>query len=264
MVIHYAVPKQDPTAIHIILAGDTAGNVLYEKAGVEDNGDPIAGVVITREECPGGWAWSWFENPGIDLLPTNATTLTAQGVSLGILVGNSTPFKSPTRITQGIVDLGGGLPLKSLGVLFRWSQTYGSGEVSPVTLYMLEWVAVPYPEPVLAQRTKGTSHGLRGFQHLYHGQLAFVPVAQPVILTLTPDQGPPFTVTIAPQTIVPYPIKFEFKMPANKFKMVSYDVACAAQFYLWPDDCEFWLKEWGSDGEYRVVRPFGGHSGVIA
>jgi hypothetical protein len=38
-------------------------------------------------------------------------------------------------------------------------------------------------------------------------------------------------------------------------------VASDAPFFLWPEDCEMWLKEWGSEGEYAIVRPWGGAEG---
>jgi hypothetical protein len=264
VTMHYAVPQQDTSANTFILAGDWGGNVLLETPFTKDNGSAIACVVATREICPGEWLWSWFENPGIDILPTYATALLVQGVSLATLIGSATTFQGAVRVTQGIVDLGGGLPLKSLGLVFTWSQTYTAPEVLPVKLYGMEWVAVPYPSPILSQRTKGSSFGVRGFQHVYLGQLAFIPVAVPIVLTVTPDQGAAFTITIPAQPIVPYPVKFAFKFPPNKFKMASYDLAASTQFYLWPEDCEIWMKQWGSDGEYQVLRPFGGESGAVA
>ena len=266
LTMHYAVPQQDPTAETFVLAGDASGNVLVEQARHDDNGSALVCRVVTREANPGGWAYAWFENPGLDLLPTSDTALFAQGVSLGAPLGALSMFQSVSRVTQAIVDIDGGRPLKSLGLDIRWTQTYERGETDPVTLYMMQWLAVAYPEPVLNQRTKGTSHGLRGFQHLYMGQLAYVSTA-PVLITLNYDQpgGSGNGVTLVlPATAAPHspdPVKQNFKIPPNKWKIVSYDVACIVPFFLWPEDCEMWVKEWGSEGEYTVVRPWGGAEG---
>lgn len=267
-IMHYTVPQHDPTAETFVLAGASTGEVLVETLGTDDDGKPIACNVVTRESNPGAWAYAWFENPGVDLLPTFNVPMTVKAVSLGAQVGAPTTVPdSLTRITQQIIDIGGGQPLKSLGLQFLWSQTYLSGEVLPVTLYMMQWLAVAYPEPILNQRTKGTSHGLRGFQHLYMGQLAYVAPNAPVTITLNFDQpgGSGNTATILlPATAVPHspdPIKQMFKIPPNKWKIASYDISSSAPFFLWPEDCEMWLKEWGSESQYAVFRPWGGAEG---
>ncbi len=99
------------------------------------------------------------------------------------------------------------------------------------------------------------------------GQMAYIST-QPVSVILRFDQGTPLTITIPATGARLDPVKFQFKIPPNKFKIVSYDAESSVPFYLWVADCEFWCGQWGSVGgysqlrpiEYNIIRPFGGRS----
>jgi hypothetical protein len=356
--MHYNIPQEDPDGITLVYAGSLEGVVYTERPLVNDATAPIVCVVATRENCPDARAYSWFGDCGLDLLPTNNILFTAQATVLGGPVSTPVTFLSPTRLPLSVVDVGGGVTAKSLGLFLYWSQTYGTGETSPAVLYVwsptfvpkpetiqgrftdwapepgagnkffqgfmlegdsngipktwlirdsdtltvqqafsqafskdaqqdrafsfalpfvahsarleatdevpwrlfnLHWITVPYPEAAQTWRTEGTAHGERGFQHLYMGQLAYIS-AGPVTLTLRFDQWPTITLELPATPLQLEPIKFQFKIPPNKFKIVGYEAVADAPFYLWVEDCEFWLGEWGREAPYRIIRPFGGLS----
>lgn len=362
--MHFSIIQEDGNSF--ILAGDAGGNVLVETPNTADDSTAIPCVTATREFCPDDRAFSWFGDCGIDLLPTDHTPMTAVGVSLGNTLGTPTTFPlTATRQPLGVVDLGGGQNLKSLGLLIQWAQSYVTPESVPVVLYTwqpswvpkaetsadrftdwhprpaagnrfwqgllveadtsnvgktflvrngdngvieqtfvgtfngqqqqafsfttpfvahtvrieafdkvpwrlmnVEWVSVPYPEACLTWRSEGTAHGylglrqqiMRHFQYLYMGELSYIST-QPVNVVLRFDQIPDITITLPPTGLRLDPLKVEFKIPPNKFKIVSYEANSSAPFYLWESNCEFWCGHWGRIDPCEIVRPFGGMTG---
>ncbi|HKM81933.1 MAG TPA: hypothetical protein VJY15_13350, partial [Candidatus Acidoferrum sp.] len=59
-------------------------------------------------------------------------------------------------------------------------------------------------------------------------------------------------------------IKQKVVMPANKSKLVSYRLSSVQKFRVFLPDVEVKIKEWGSDGPYSVIKPFGGASSTGA
>jgi hypothetical protein len=139
---------------------------------------------------------------------------------------------------------------------------------TPWRLFNVEWVSVPYPEACTTWRTEGTSHSylglrqqiMRGFQYLYMGELSYIST-QPVNVILRFDQWPSVTITLPATGLQLDPVKKQFKIPANKFKIVSYEANSTAPFYLWESNVEFWCGHWGRVDPCEIVRPFGGMTG---
>lgn len=136
-----------------------------------------------------------------------------------------------------------------------------STDQTPWKKWNIEYIFSPYPELVKEWHTEGTSHGIEGWQHAKEVNFAHISTAD-VQLTLVPDNGAPFTVTIPNSGGVQTKTLVTF--PANKFKIVSYNASSAAGFRLWVNDIEVKVKQWGSEGPYQVVRPFGGPSQLQA
>jgi len=131
----------------------------------------------------------------------------------------------------------------------------------PWNTWRVQWIFKPYPEQALMYATEGTTHGLFGWQHAYMCNLVYLS-ANPVTVTFTTDQGV-FTQTWpATATGVLDPVKILKKLPRNKFKIIDYAVTSSAPFYLWKELMELWVRDWGSNGAYSIVKPFGGPSAL--
>jgi hypothetical protein len=138
----------------------------------------------------------------------------------------------------------------------------------PWRLFNVEWKAVPYPEACLTWRTEGTAHSylglrqqiMRHYQYLYMGELSYIST-QPVNVIFRFDQISPITITLPATGVQLDPVKAEFKIPPNKFKIVSYEANSTAPFYLWESNCEMWVGHWGRVDVCEIVRPFGGMTG---
>ncbi|HEY6026260.1 MAG TPA: hypothetical protein VIV09_05105, partial [Pseudolabrys sp.] len=121
----------------------------------------------------------------------------------------------------------------------------------------LQWVFQPFPESVVEWHSEGTSHGLLGWQHVRELNIAHISTAD-LTLTITPDQGSPIVLTVPNSGGVQ--TKTKVTVTANKAKIYSYRISSSAPFNLFEQDVEVKVKQWGSDGGYGIVRPFGGPS----
>jgi hypothetical protein len=119
----------------------------------------------------------------------------------------------------------------------------------------------PWPESTLNWQTEMTSLGLVGWGHLRETNIAYVSTTQ-LTLVLTFDAWPTINVTLPSSNGVQN--KTKVTLPANKFKLVGFQVYSTAKFNLFEGDIEVKVKQWGSAGEYQVIKPFGGQSRVGA
>ena len=81
-------------------------------------------------------------------------------------------------------------------------------------------------------------------------------------LTLSFDVWPMITISIPASGGVMQKIKLT--IPANKFKLVQPAVTSTAPFRLSASDLEMKVGEWGRSDGYRILKPFGGNSGIGA
>jgi hypothetical protein len=125
----------------------------------------------------------------------------------------------------------------------------------------LKWVFEPYPELVAQWQTEMNSHGIKGWFHLREMNIPAIALAD-LILTLVFDHWPTIILTV-PNTAGLF-VKQKVTLPANKSKLVSYRLNSAQPFRLFLPDVEVKIKEWGSEGPYQVLKPFGGESATGA
>ncbi|HEY3620720.1 MAG TPA: hypothetical protein VGK96_28285 [Candidatus Sulfotelmatobacter sp.] len=121
-----------------------------------------------------------------------------------------------------------------------------------------KWIAVPYPDAAETWTTEGSDNGLRGWQHIYQINLAYI-ATQEVTVTVTTDQGN-FSVAWPATGSQVNPAKVVMKCPPNKFKICSFSVTCSVPFFLWKEDVEVWIGAWGRAKAYTIKKPFGAES----
>lgn len=118
-----------------------------------------------------------------------------------------------------------------------------------------------WPELCTNWQTEMVSLGMVGWAHAREMNIAHVSTSQ-LTLTLTFDFWPAITLTLAPSGGVQQKIKVT--LPPNKWKLVGLQVSSPSPFRLFVGDIEFKVKNWGQQGMYEVIRPFGGRSQVGA
>ena len=128
-------------------------------------------------------------------------------------------------------------------------------------IWGMKWIFEPYPELVAEWQTEMTSHGLKGWFHLGEMNIPASAIAD-LTLTLVFDHWPTIILTV-PNTAGVF-IKQKVVMPANKSKLVSYRLSSVQKFRVFLPDVEVKIKDWGSDGPYQVLKPFGGASSTGA
>lgn len=128
----------------------------------------------------------------------------------------------------------------------------------------------PWPELAIEWQTELVALDLSGWGHLREMNLVYASSA-PVTVNLAFDAYPPQTYTfpatttgsVAPST-VPNKSKLKQTLQANKFKLTSFQAISGQPFYLFRDDLEFKIKQWGSSSPYTVIKPYGGASSAGA
>lgn len=128
----------------------------------------------------------------------------------------------------------------------------------------------PWPELCIEWQTELVALDLSGWGHLREMNLVYASSA-PVTVNLVFDAYPPQryifpannTASVAPST-VPNKSKTKQTLEVNKFKLTSFQAISAEPFYLFRDDLEFKIKQWGSSNPYTVIRPYGGASSAGA
>ncbi len=115
----------------------------------------------------------------------------------------------------------------------------------------------PWPETNLLWQTEKTSLGLVGWGHVREMNIAHVSTSD-LTLTLTFDSWPTITLAIPNSNGVQN--KTKVTLPPNKFKLIGLKISSCSPFFLFEQDIELKLGEWGRQGSYQVLKPFGGQS----
>jgi hypothetical protein len=122
--------------------------------------------------------------------------------------------------------------------------------------WRISWIFQPYPELVAEWQTEMVSHGTMGWFHMREMNIPAIAPA-PLLLTLLFDHWPSPVLVVIPSTNGVF-VKQKVTLPAMKSKLVSYQLSSTAKFRLFLKDVEVKMKQWGSDGPYKVLKPFGG------
>ncbi len=119
----------------------------------------------------------------------------------------------------------------------------------------------PWPEQTLLWQTEMTALGLTGWGHAREMNIPHVSFAD-LTLVLTFDSWPTITLTIPSSGGIQN--KTKVTLPPNKFKLMGLKISSTAKFNLFASDMELKVGEWGRQGSYQVLKPFGGQSRVGA
>lgn len=133
----------------------------------------------------------------------------------------------------------------------------------PWEMWGVQWIFEPFPESTVEWQSESVSHGLKGWQHIFMLNIPHISTAD-ITITLVFDQGPVASLSLTVPNSNGAFIKTKVVVPSNKFKLVSYRASSNAPFRLFLPDVETHVKEWGSNGQYQIVRPFGGPSSIGA
>jgi hypothetical protein len=125
----------------------------------------------------------------------------------------------------------------------------------------LNWVVSPFPESVVEWQSEFTSHGLLGWQHVRELNIAHIST-EDLQLTIVPDVGDPIIVEVPNSNGLQ--VKTKVTVFANKAKLFSYRLSSSVPFRVFEPDIEVKVKQWGSEGQYEIVKPFGGPSAAKA
>lgn len=145
-----------------------------------------------------------------------------------------------------------------------------STDGQPWSEYGAQLVFQPWPELCIEWQTELVALDLSGWGHLREMNLTYASSA-PVTVNLRFDACPMQTyvfpatsaASVAP-SVVPNKAKTKQTLGANKFKLTSFQAISAEPFYLFRDDLEFKIKQWGSSNPYTVIKPYGGASSAGA
>lgn len=258
VVMHYGEegPKDSfatfPGAgINSLLAGgsDVSGNVtIFQVGGTTDDGVVIVPHLRTPSvDADEAWLAKLWGDAMLDI--------NAGGNSVTVTPGydNYTTLVAATTVTgasraQSIVatNSGAGQIARNLALDITWS---GVG----TTLYL--WEPTLWPHSYLQSNwvTPDKADGLYGFGHLRDGYIAHISTAD---LTLTINmEGTNYTYTIANGGGA-YKRTYVVLQPV-KGKARHFQLSSSQPFRLLNVDSLFSLKEWGSQGPYQPVRPWG-------
>jgi hypothetical protein len=121
--------------------------------------------------------------------------------------------------------------------------------------WSIKWIWRPAPELAKNWKTQTTAHGLKGY---FHNRWVYPALQSYDVVRLDTafDDG------TTQQYLIPSTAGEVRKPPVplvpHKQKLISYSFTSCLPFRLFRGDSEVRLKEWGSDGQYTVERPFGG------
>ena len=122
-------------------------------------------------------------------------------------------------------------------------------------------VSQPWPEQTLNWQTELTSLGMTGWAHAREMNLAYLSTT-PVTLTLTFDSLAPIILILPSSNGLQN--KTKITLPPNKWKLIGFRASSASPFRVFQGDIEVKLREWGAQGPYGVLKPFGGKSSTGA
>lgn len=244
--------------VNQILAGCVDGTVrAFDAAGSE-----TGTAIVATQSQNGGSARTTKRIGGVFVRALAATAITPQFWSqrFGAQITGFSPATIGTNAAEAdyLTDFTAatGADVLDLGCIFSWA--LGSGN------WLKEWQPdwTEIPEQIVAWRTGMLSYGLQGWLHIPWLRFAYQSTAQ-VNLTLTTDQGAAATLAIPSSGGVP--AKFFTWVPPSsggvsmKFRMLELSGdAGGTPWACYAKDIEMAIKEWGSTGPYKVIRPFSG------
>lgn len=119
-----------------------------------------------------------------------------------------------------------------------------------------QWTVVPYPESSTLWQSEPTTFGQVGYCSCYAVNLVYM-CSSPVVVTLQTDFGP-IVLNFPPSASQTTPSKAWVTAPANKWKIMSFQVSSSTKVTLWKDLTEIWISNWGSTNAAFKFSPFGG------
>jgi hypothetical protein len=117
----------------------------------------------------------------------------------------------------------------------------------------------PWPSQTMNWQTEQVSFGMTGWLHSREMNIAYAS-ATAITVVLTFDAWPTITINLPSSGGAFTQAKTKVTLPANKFKLVAVRVFSTAPFFLFENDLEFKVKQWGSTEAYRVLKIVGGPS----
>ncbi len=120
-------------------------------------------------------------------------------------------------------------------------------------IYTIRYIWEPSPELATTWKGQGTTHDLKGFQHVPFAYLALISTAT-VTLNINID-GVDYAYTV-PSTAGAYR-KIYLVLQPVKGKLFTYSLTSSAGFRVFERDCEIRAKQWNEAGPYGVANPFG-------
>lgn len=129
----------------------------------------------------------------------------------------------------------------------------------PWRMWHSNLVFEPWPEQTTNWQTEQTSFGLAGWLHSREMNIAYAS-ANPITVVLVFDAWPTITLQLPSSGGPLVQAKVKQTLPANKFKLVSVRVFSSGPFFLFEQDLEFKVKQWGSTGPFNVLKVLGGPS----
>jgi len=128
-------------------------------------------------------------------------------------------------------------------------------------VFQSKLVFQPFPPSCLNWETEMTSLALTGYGHVREMNIAHISTAD-LTLVLKFDAWPTITITIPNSGGLQ--AKTKVTLPPNKFKLIGLRIFSSAVFRLFEQDIEMKTKDWGSQGPYTPLKPFGGKSNMGA
>lgn len=124
-------------------------------------------------------------------------------------------------------------------------------------VWKVNLVFQPWPEQTVLWQGEMTSLGMMGWAHAREFNIGYAS-ANPITITLTFDFWPTITINLPSSGGSLVRAKTKVTLPPNKFKLVQPQVSSTAPFFLFMEDLEFKVKQWGSTGPYTPLKIVGG------
>jgi hypothetical protein len=240
---------EEGDGVHSILCGGSDG-ILYQLAGTDDDGTPIPCHVRTPSEDQGDpRAHKLYGDIMLDVEPNSVAITATPGYDGYSVLGAAVAVTGTSRV-QTPVDpgVGGWNTHKNIALDLDW---VGSGPL----FYIWEprWAKEPGPISALTCETPECTHDLKGYLYLGDCYIAHNSTAN-LSLVITVDGVAQPALTIAHSAGAD--AKTYLRLPVMKGKSFKYRISSTAVFRLRGEQCEFKIKQWGSDSPYLTIYPF--------
>lgn len=239
-----------------ILAGCTDGTArIFDSTSTE-----TASAIVATPSINGGSARTIKRIGGVFLRALAATEITPTfwANRYETQITGTSPTTVGTSATEAdyLIDFTAATGADVLDLAAVYSFAVGSGNWLKESQY--DWTEIP--EQIVAWRTGMLSYGKQGWLYAPWLRFAYSSTTQ-VNLTIATDQGQ--SVVLAIPSSGGVPAKFFTWIPpfssasgTMKFRMMEWIAdAGGTAFTVYGKDCEFALKEWGSQSAYEIVRP---------